>query len=832
NLGSMPSGNYSVKIYHDVNADSIAQESEFVYQFDEVGIAPNDSSDLYVQLSDYDVGINHYLAELIYDNDLNLDNNSAYLSFIGIEINEIRNDIVINEIMYAPSSPEPEWIELYNRSDKTINLKNYQVADRTDTVKVVDNDLILQPSQYFVIAKDSSFITFYGDTLVFLVSNFPTLNNAGDRLMVLDSLNRVIDSLEFDSDWGGRNGTSLERIDSELPSIDSTNWGTAKLDSGGTPGMINSITSREYDLAIDQFYLENDQIIIGEPAKLNVVVKNIGKLSSGNYSVNIYHDVNSDSVVQESELVYQFNETGLTPNDSADLYVEVFDYDIGLNYYIAELTYSEDMNNENNSAFLNFTGVETNETRNDIVINEIMYAPNSPEPEWIELYNRSDKIIDLKNYQIADNTDTVKVINDDIVFQPHQYFVIAKDSSFITIYSDTLNFIISNFPNLNNTGDRLMILDSLNRIIDSLKFDPNWGGQNGVSLERIDSELPSIDSTNWGTAKLDSGGTPGVINSITIREYDLAIDQFYTESDYTIIGESTKFNIVVKNIGKKTSGAYSLKLFYDINFDSTAQDNEMVYQFEESGLLPKDSMNLYVELSDYVIGKNHYIAELIYNEDLNNENNFADLDFVGVKINEVRNDIIINEIMYAPNKPEPEWIEFYNRSNKIINLRNYQIADEVDTAEVIDNEIMFYPHQYFVVAKDSAFIKIYNDTLNFTISDFPNLNNTGDRLMILDSLNRVIDSLLFTPDWGGKNGVSLERIDSELPSIDSTNWGMAKLDSGGTPGMVNSITQRDYDVEISHIDFNPAFPLYGDRVTISAEIKNIGKNDLSFSLKL
>ncbi len=832
NLGSMPSGNYSLKIYHDLNADSIAQENEFVYRFDETGIAPEDSAELYVELSDYSIGTNYYIAELVYDNDANIENNFAYLSFIGVEINEIRNDIVINEIMYAPNNPEPEWIELYNRSDKIINIKNYQIADKADTVKVIDDDLILQPSQYFVIAKDSSFTNIYSDILNFTISGFPTLNNTGDRVMILDSLNRVIDSLEYTRDWGGNNGVSLERIDSDLSSIDSSNWSSAKLDSGGTPGMINSVAQRKYDLAINQFYPENDHIIKGEPVKIYSVIKNIGKDFSGNFSLKIFHDTNADSIAQENELIHQFDESGLAPSDSIELYVELLDYSVGTNYYLAELVYDEDLNNDNNFSYLSFIVVETNEIRNDIVINEIMYAPNSPEPEWIEVYNRSSKTINLKNYQIADNSDTVKVIYDSLLFQPHHYFVIAKDSSFINIYSDTLNFIISRFPNLNNTGDRLMILDSLNRVIDSLEFNPDWGGKNGVSLERIDSELPSIDSTNWSSAKLDSGGTPGVINSVTPREYDLTIEQFYTGNDYAIIGESVKLYTVVKNIGKKTSTPYSLKLFYDYNADSIAQENELVYQFDEAPLVPNDSTILYAELTDFNVGENYYIAELIYNDDLNNDNNSAFLNFIGVAINEIRNDIVINEIMYAPNSPEPEWIELYNRSSKTINLRNYQIADEVDTAKVINNDIIFQPKQYFVVAKDSSFITVYNDTLSFIISDFSNLNNSGDRLMILDSLNRTIDSLKYTSDWGGKNGISLERIDSELPSIDSTNWSSAKLDSGGTPGAINTITKRDYDAAITGIIFNPNFPLYGEMVNISAAVKNTGKNNLSFSLKL
>lgn len=50
-----------------------------------------------------------------------------------------------------------------------------------------------------------------------------------------------------------------------------------------------------------------------------------------------------------------------------------------------------------------------------------MYAPDSPQPEWIEIFNRSNKTIDLKNYQIADGGDTVKVINQTKVLNPNEF---------------------------------------------------------------------------------------------------------------------------------------------------------------------------------------------------------------------------------------------------------------------------------------------------------------------------------------------------------------------------------------------------------------------------
>ena len=719
NIGTFVSDSFSAYLFIDLNSDSIAQQDEIIVTENFSSLAPGDSTELLGQSNNLPFGDYSLYAVVDYSLDEDTTNNVAIRDITIFPKLNGYNDIVITEIMYAPTDGEPEWLEIYNQRDYAINLHNWRITDKVSSPIIVDTTFLIQPQEYIVISGDETIYNFYTLNSPVLVINLPSLNNTGDNLKLLDSLKREIDSVNYTPNWGGQNGYSLEKINTDDNGNDSTNWGSCISYYGGTPGKINSITPKEYDLTIDRFYIESKFVFIGDPVKPNIVVKNLGMNFSGNYSLQIFHDINADSIAQENELTYQFDQSGLSPNDSVNLFVELTDYNIGLNYYIAKLIYADDLDSDNNFAFLNFTVVETNENRNDIVINEIMYAPNSPEPEWIELYNRSDKIINLRNYQIADNNDTVKAINVNIQFEPFQYFVIAKDSSFISIYGDTLNFIISDFPNLNNTGDRIIILDSLNRIIDSLEYIPDWGGQNGISLERIDSELPSVDSTNWGSAILDSGGTPGIINSITPRKYDLAIDRFFPENNYAIIGETGKLNITVKNVGKNYSANYSLKIFHDVNVDSISQDNEFVYQFDEIALAPNDSADLYIELSDYNIGTNYYMAKLIYDDDMNSMNNTAYTNLIGVEINEVRNDIIINEIMYAPNSPEPEWIELYNGSDKIINIKNYQIADEVDTVKVIDNEIIFYPKQYFVIAKDSSFLDIYSDTLNFIISGFP-----------------------------------------------------------------------------------------------------------------
>jgi len=214
--------------------------------------------------------------------------------------------------------------------------------------------------------------------------------------------------------------------------------------------------------------------------------------------------------------------TALSSGDSTLFNFTTNDFLFGTNYFISTVITSLDDDTTNNIAFSNIIGTSINEVRNDLTINEFMYAPESPQPEWIEIYNRSNKVIDLKNYRVADNSDTVKIVLSSLIINPDEYVVFADDTLIFNFYNITSQVVIKNLPALNNTGDKIILLDSLNRTIDSLKYLPSWGGGNGNSLERINADISSIDSTNWKTSISIFGATPGYINSVTQKDFDIA----------------------------------------------------------------------------------------------------------------------------------------------------------------------------------------------------------------------------------------------------------------------------------------------------------------------
>ncbi len=86
-----------------------------------------------------------------------------------------------------------------------------------------------------------------------------------------------------------------------------------------------------------------------------------------------------------------------------------------------------------------------------------MYSPRSPEPEWIEIFNRSDENINLSGFKIADNSDTLDISSENIFISPKEYLVVADDSSITNLYPNISNLLITNLPTFNNSGDKIII---------------------------------------------------------------------------------------------------------------------------------------------------------------------------------------------------------------------------------------------------------------------------------------------------------------------------------------------------------------------------------------
>ncbi|HLG34075.1 MAG TPA: lamin tail domain-containing protein [Bacteroidia bacterium] len=167
---------------------------------------------------------------------------------------------------------------------------------------------------------------------------------------------------------------------------------------------------------------------------------------------------------------------------------------------------------------------------NDIIINEILYNPNTGGEDFVELYNRSSRVINLNELNIASGDYDTQILDDiniitteDVFLFPDGYAVLTESPEAVMsqYYSPSpATFVqVASLPAYNIDYDIAALVDAAQAVIDRLSYSDTWhfpllNDSKGVSLERINPNKQTQDSTNWHSAAESAGfATPGYRNS-------------------------------------------------------------------------------------------------------------------------------------------------------------------------------------------------------------------------------------------------------------------------------------------------------------------------------
>ena len=486
--------------------------------------------------------------------------------------------------MYAPKGGSPEWIELYNLSADSVNIKDWEIGNKNSKFYLLTpTDHFVPADSYLVLTRSDTIFSFYPSipSRVLICPSLPSsfMANSGDTISIHNSMGTLVDSVFYEPSWGGSDGRSLERISPDAFPFFQTSWASSVDSTGSTPGRKNSVLAKDYDLGIDRFTAVIS--MLKSAASFRVTVRNCGCHPTSPFDVNVFLDYNEDSLPDANELVAgAYDNPGLLPGDSleiiiADVRIDAKSICDNLNA-IARVDYLSDQNTSNN---LEVERLRFSYGEKSCVVNEIMYAPKKPEPEWVELYNLSEDTLHLEGFMLSDNSGTSVVItSDNVTLKPDNYMVVAHDSSFFTVHPTIQTAVlIAAIPSLNNTGDAVVIHDALGDLIDSVSYSPSWGGNiGGKSLERILPDGGSNDPQNYETSMDSSGSTPEKINSLTPRKLDIAVGTISYYSCPLQSGQDVTIASVVKNCGLDTSGAAIATLFNDRNNNGQCDPGENV----------------------------------------------------------------------------------------------------------------------------------------------------------------------------------------------------------------------------------------------------------------
>lgn len=459
-----------------------------------------------------------------------------------------------------------------------------------------------------------------------------------------------------------------------------------------------------------------------------------------------------------------------------------------------------------------------------VIINELMYAPSSGQPEWVELYNSGPDSINIKDWTICNKTGVRYAIRrSDSFIHSHSYLVLTNSNSFADYHPEAIgSFILVDWSQyfLVNTGDTVTLRDNHGRTVDSVYYTPSWGGSGGKSLERKSASGPSRTQNNWGSSIDPAGCTPGRVNSISLKGIDLRISYF--SASYFSAESRIDFEVRVKNAGMESVPSFSLNVFIDYNGDSSAQSQELAGTTTRGPLDPGDSLQLRVTKEATYSVRTNAIAILDLNSDEDTTNNKMISKIV---LSYEPGSFVVNEIMYAPASPQPEWVELYNSSSDSISLEGFTIGDNSGTiSRMLETDRVLAPSAYAVIADDSTFFDYHSGLSTLVVVvPIPSLNNSGDAVIVRDPSGRTIDSVAYSPSWGGNSGGrSLERILARGGSNDPQNFETCVDTSKSTPGKINSVTPRDHDLAIGNVSWSPVLLQSGSTATITVNVLNVG----------
>ncbi len=742
----------------------------------------------------------------------------------------LAQQVVINEIMNAPSGGEPEWIEILNFSTEPVNLKNWKISNRlTDTkYTITTQDYFLQPDSYAVITRSDTIYYFhaYIPSKVFIVPQLPSsrFRNDSDAVVLFDSTGLVIDSVYYKSNWV-RSGYSIERIYPNLNSNFKSTWGISIDPERSTPGRKNSIMAKFRDISIKTFTTEPSQIFQGQDFKVKTTIYNLGINTVEDFSLQFFIDLNKDSVFQDNEkladssISYRLNSTD---SIAVELYVPSL---LSGNYQaLLKVVLPNDEDEVNNIVKKTISILQQPLSFNSIVINEIMYAPKSPEPEWVELYNKTNESVNLKNWKIADS-QTLRTVNVDFVIGPNDFAVITSKDTFTALYpwlkTNVGKILILSLPILNNDEDAIRIYDPYGNLIDSVYYFSSMGGANGYSLERVSPEQPSNLESNWGTSKSPFKATPLLKNSLTQKDKDLTITDCKF-SKPVLKSVPVELKLTVKNIGKFPLGNFTLKIFEDENLI-----DEKIFTGQISA---DESTEIISHFTPQDVKTYNLLAKVFHPEDEDTLNNTFNIK---INVSLPEGTILISEVMYAPLGDEPEWVEIYNPSESVINLKNWQISDASSKVTLTSKDFLIQPGEYIVLSRDSSILNFYQNQIPSRIItlSLPTLNNTEDAIVIYDHTEAKIDSVRYFGTWG-KPGFSIERIDFDEPSTDSSNWSIPADSLKATPGRENSVKRKNFDLRILSVKA-PSLLDYGETLNVEITVQNFGLQQVrDFSIKV
>ena len=404
-------------------------------------------------------------------------------SITGLDDGEINvNQLVINEVMtsnkgaYVDETGKAyDWIELYNGSNKDIDLSGYTLSDEeSGNAKWIFPSVTIKSKEHLIVYLS-------GSTSNGLYANFALAKKGGELLTLKKPNGKVVDTVRTESltknTVMSRNSKGEWIITSDItPGYDNNEEGRKNY-------LENLVSTEDEDVIINEFLTNNNgNFIVDGEFYGYIEIKNAGesKINLSEYclsdDINAPFSWNLPDVDLKAGEVYLFytselndkNNTNFTPNKKTGTIILTHK-----NKIVEQVNYENVTGGyayiKANGKFMEGTGIspgydndadgikafnsKERKNPNDLIISEVMSSNNKYLAQnggnyydWIELYNNSDKTINLSDYTITTDEDNKNLYQfENKSLKPGEYYIVmaSGNTSFSNSKYKHTNFKIS-----------------------------------------------------------------------------------------------------------------------------------------------------------------------------------------------------------------------------------------------------------------------------------------------------------------------------------------------------------------------------------------------------
>jgi len=386
-------------------------------------------------------------------------------------VGPVAESLRISEVMYHPTDPNAEFIELTNIGSESINPN---LVRFTNGIEFTLPSYDLAPGSYCLVVRDTTaFQAKYGSGLPVVGQYAGSLDNAGERIELLDAAGMVIHDFRYDDDWLDiTDGLGFSLTIEDPGTADPNAYGDSSLwrpsaRTGGSPGahdngqmvapgsvVINELLANSQDSGPDWIELHNttDQPIDIGGWFLSDDADNLTKyeiaggtrLAAQGYIVfdeNRHFGNPDDPGCHESFGLSASGET-LYLHSGAEGMLSGYSKEQPFDASEAGVSLGRYRKNTGIYSFVALStatpGLENAATLvGPVVINEVMYHPDAPaDAEYVELLNISDKPVILFDtdrqapWRFSDSAGIEFLLpaNPPVTLPADGYLLLAKDT--------------------------------------------------------------------------------------------------------------------------------------------------------------------------------------------------------------------------------------------------------------------------------------------------------------------------------------------------------------------------------------------------------------------